>query len=355
MPDITVAGLSKAFGQERALNDISFTVHDKEFLTLLGPSGCGKTTTLMSIAGFQRPDEGTITCGDRVFFDQASKVDLTAQDRNLGIVFQSYAIWPHLTVFGNVAFPLRIRKVKKDSLRRRVLETLELVEMAGYAGRYPHELSGGQQQRVALARALVYAPAVLLLDEPFSNLDAKLRERARDWLKELQHTLGLTTVFVTHDQDEALSMSDRIVVMNAGRILREGTPEEVYRQPRVRFVAEFLGRCNFLTGAVGTGPDGDAVLTTAEFSGGITVHGRHDGPSATIAVRPEDIEISSGSQLDAPGTGTEASVLHASYLGDHYHYRVAVGAMQLSVHSQRPLAPGPVRLRIPPGVATFVD
>ncbi len=355
MPDITVAGLSKAFGQERALNDISFTVHDKEFLTLLGPSGCGKTTTLMSIAGFQRPDEGTITCGDRVFFDQASKVDLTAQDRNLGIVFQSYAIWPHLTVFGNVAFPLRIRKVTKDSLRRRVLETLELVEMAGYAGRYPHELSGGQQQRVALARALVYAPAVLLLDEPFSNLDAKLRERARDWLKELQHTLGLTTVFVTHDQDEALSMSDRIVVMNAGRILREGTPEEVYRQPRVRFVAEFLGRCNFLTGAVGTGPDGDAVLTTAEFSEGITVHGRHDGPSATIAVRPEDIEISSGIQLDAPGTGTEASVLHASYLGDHYHYRVAVGAMQLSVHSQRPLAPGPVRLRIPPGVATFVD
>ncbi len=355
MPDITVAGLSKAFGQERALDDISFTVHDKEFLTLLGPSGCGKTTTLMSIAGFQRPDEGTITCGDRVFFDQASKVDLTAQDRNLGIVFQSYAIWPHLTVFGNVAFPLRIRKVTKDSLRRRVLETLELVEMAGYAGRYPHELSGGQQQRVALARALVYAPAVLLLDEPFSNLDAKLRERARDWLKELQHTLGLTTVFVTHDQDEALSMSDRIVVMNAGRILREGTPEEVYRQPRVRFVAEFLGRCNFLTGAVGTGPDGDAVLTTAEFSEGITVHGRHDGPSATIAVRPEDIEISSGIQLDAPGTGTEASVLHASYLGDHYHYRVAVGAMQLSVHSQRPLAPGPVRLRIPPGVATFVD
>ncbi len=355
MPDITVAGLSKAFGQERALNDISFSVRDKEFLTLLGPSGCGKTTTLMSIAGFQRPDEGTITCGDRVFFDQASKVDLTAQDRNLGIVFQSYAIWPHLTVFGNVAFPLRIRKVTKDSLRRRVLETLELVEMAGYAGRYPHELSGGQQQRVALARALVYAPAVLLLDEPFSNLDAKLRERARDWLKELQHTLGLTTVFVTHDQDEALSMSDRIVVMNAGRILREGTPEEVYRQPRVRFVAEFLGRCNFLTGAVGTGPDGDAVLTTAEFSEGITVHGRHDGPSATIAVRPEDIEISSGIQLDAPGTGTEASVLHASYLGDHYHYRVAVGAMQLSVHSQRPLAQGPVRLRIPPGVATFVD
>jgi iron(III) transport system ATP-binding protein len=216
MPDITVAGLSKAFGQGLALSDISFSVRDKEFLTLLGPSGCGKTTTLMSIAGFQRPDQGTISCGDRIFFDRAGKVDLAAEDRNLGMVFQSYAIWPHLTVFGNVAFPLKIRRMKRDAVRRRVLDVLELVELAGYAGRYPHELSGGQQQRVALARALVYSPAVLLLDEPFSSLDAKLRERARAWLKHLQGELGLTTLFVTHDQDEALSLSDRIVVMNAG-------------------------------------------------------------------------------------------------------------------------------------------
>ncbi len=201
MPEITVRGVSKTFGQERALGDISFSVHDKEFLPLLGPSGCGKTTTLMSIAGFLRPDAGTISCGDRVFFDQARKVCLAAEDRNLGMVFQSYAIWPHLTVLGNVAFPLKIRRMKKDAVRRRVLDILELVEMAGYAGRYPHELSGGQQQRVALARALVYAPAVLLLDEPFSNLDAKLRERARTWLKHLQAELGLTTLFVTHDQD----------------------------------------------------------------------------------------------------------------------------------------------------------
>jgi iron(III) transport system ATP-binding protein len=182
MPEITVKGLSKTFGQARALSDVSFSVREKEFLTLLGPSGCGKTTTLMSIAGFQRPDDGTISCGDQVFFDQAGKVDLAAEDRNLGMVFQSYAIWPHLTVFGNVAFPLKIRRLKKDAVRRRVMETLDLVELADYAGRYPHELSGGQQQRVALARALVYAPAVLLLDEPFSNLDAKLRERARSWL-----------------------------------------------------------------------------------------------------------------------------------------------------------------------------
>src|SRR3984885_13805833 len=247
MPEISVQGLSKAFGSARALREVTFTVRDKEFLTLLGPSGCGKTTTLMSVAGFQRPDAGTITCGDRTFFDSRGKIFLEAQDRNLGMVFQSYAIWPHLTVFGNVAFPLRIRRMRKEARRRRVTETLELVEMAGYAGRYPHELSGGQQQRVALARALVYSPAVLLLDEPFSNLDAKLRERARAWLKHLQAELGLTTLFVTHDQDEALSLSDRIVVMNAGSVLQVGSPEDIYRRPAPRFVAEFLGHCNVLT------------------------------------------------------------------------------------------------------------
>src|ERR1700688_71754 len=246
MPEITVQGLSKKFGQETALSDVSFSVRDKEFLTLLGPSGCGKTTTLMSIAGFQRPHQGMISCGERAFFDHARNVFVAGEDRNLGMVFQSYAVWPHLTVFGNVAFPLRVRRMRKEALRRRVTETLELVEMASYAGRYPHELSGGQQQRVALARALVYSPAVLLLDEPFSNLDAKLRERARTWLKHLQTELGLTTLFVTHDQDEALSLSDRIVVMNAGSVLQVGGPEDIYHHPKTRFVAEFLGHCNIL-------------------------------------------------------------------------------------------------------------
>src|SRR5258708_4904775 len=252
MPEITGERLTKTFGQERAVNDISFSVHDKEFLPLLGPSGCGKTTTLMSIAGFLRPDAGTISCGDRVFFDQARKVCLAAEDRNLGMVFQSYAIWPHLTVLGNVAFPLKIRRMKKDAVRRRVLDILELVEMAGYAGRSPHELSGGQQQRVAVARALVYAPAVLLLDEPFSNLDAKLRERARTWLKHLQAELGLTTLFVTHDQDEALSLSDRIVVMNGGSVLQVGAPEDIYPRPATRIVATFPGPRNILAARVVT-------------------------------------------------------------------------------------------------------
>jgi iron(III) transport system ATP-binding protein len=352
VPDIRVEHLSKSFSGNRVLDDISFTVKDKEFVTLLGPSGCGKTTTLMCIAGFQTPDEGLIACGDDTFVDRGARVDLAAERRNLGMVFQSYAIWPHMTVPQNVAFPLRVRKMSKRAVTARVKEVLALVELGQHAGRYPHQLSGGQQQRVALGRAIAYSPAVLLLDEPFSNLDAKLRERARNWLKGLQHTLGLTTVFVTHDQDEALSMSDRIVVMDGGRILRDGTPEETYRQPRVRFVAEFLGQCNFLSGAVTAGPDGSAILRTAEFGDGIAVPEHHAGPSGTIAVRPEDIEIS---QPDAPGSGPAGTVLDASYLGDHYQYRIAVGTLQLSVRSQRPLAPGSVRVRIPPGVATFIE
>ncbi|MEJ7569905.1 MAG: ABC transporter ATP-binding protein, partial [Gaiellaceae bacterium] len=209
MPEIHVENLVKEFGDQRALDDVSFEVKEGELFTLLGPSGCGKSTTLMSIAGFQHPEAGRIAVGDDTFVDVSRKLVVPAERRNLGIVFQSYAVWPHMTVFENLAFPLKVRKLKRDAIRTRVREVLELVEMLPYEQRYPHQLSGGQQQRVALARALVYSPSVLLLDEPFSNLDAKLRERARAWVKELQGTLGLTTIFVTHDQDEALSMSDR--------------------------------------------------------------------------------------------------------------------------------------------------
>src|SRR3954466_11939911 len=250
MPEIHVESLVKQFTESRALDDVAFDVAEGELFTLLGPSGCGKSTTLMSIAGFQDPEEGRIAIGDEVYFDAAERVSGVAERRNLGIVFQSYAVWPHMKVFDNLAFPLRIRKVKKKAIVERVHEVLELVEMRPYADRYPHQLSGGQQQRVALARALVYSPSVLLLDEPFSNLDAKLRERARAWVKDLQHRLGLTTIFVTHDQDEALSMSDRVVVMDRGVIQQVGTPEEIYRKPANRFVAEFVGRVNLITGEV---------------------------------------------------------------------------------------------------------
>jgi iron(III) transport system ATP-binding protein len=350
MPEITVAGLSKAFGQGRALCDVSFSVRDKEFLTLLGPSGCGKTTTLMSIAGFQRPDEGTISCGDRIFFDRAGKVDLAAEDRNLGMVFQSYAIWPHLTVFGNVAFPLKIRRMKKDALRRRVLETLELVEMADYAGRYPHELSGGQQQRVALARALVYSPAVLLLDEPFSNLDAKLRERARAWLKHLQGELGLTTLFVTHDQDEALSLSDRIAVMNAGEVLQVGGPEDIYQRPKTRFVAEFVGHCNILDArAVAATSAGITELVLRANGKRITVSGEDlaADDQVQLAVRPEAIELD-GREYAAGENSYPAEVRVVSFLGDHYLYELDLDGLALTGTDTRSFAGPAVTVRIPP-------
>src|SRR5580704_8228993 len=338
MPEISVQGLSKAFGGARALHEVTFTVRDKEFLTLLGPSGCGKTTTLMSIAGFQWPDAGTITCGDRTFFDFRGKVFLEAQDRNL------------VTVFGNVAFPLKVRRMRKDALRRRVTETLELVEMAGYAGRYPHELSGGQQQRVALARALVYSPAVLLLDEPFSNLDAKLRERARAWLKRLQGELGLTTLFVTHDQDEALSLSDRIVVMNQGAVLQAGTPEDIYRRPATRFTAEFLGHCNILAArAATTTAHGATELVLHPGGQPITVSGEHlaAGAEVQLAVRPEAVELSALGK--ATGLNAyKAELRSISFLGDHYLYELDIDGMPLTVTDTRSF-PGPsVTVRIPP-------
>jgi iron(III) transport system ATP-binding protein len=355
MPEITVKGLSKKFGQETALSDVSFSVRDKEFLTLLGPSGCGKTTTLMSIAGFQRPDQGTISCGERAFFDDARKVFVAAEDRNLGMVFQSYAIWPHLTVFGNVAFPLKIRRVQRQALRRRVLETLELVEMADYAGRYPHELSGGQQQRVALARALVYAPAVLLLDEPFSNLDAKLRERARTWLKRLQEELGLTTLFVTHDQDEALSLSDRIVVMNAGKVLQVGGPEDIYRRPATRLVAEFLGRCNSVAAKVeATSPAaGTARLIMTANGKPVTVSGDDlaAGDLVQLAVRPEAVELvgPQSAQASANAENTyQAELRDVSFLGDRYLYELDVDGLALTVTSTKSIDGQAVLVRIPP-------
>src|SRR3954447_389244 len=272
MPEIHVKGLVRDFGDQRALDHVGFTVADGELFTLLGPSGCGKSTTLMSLAGFQTPNEGRIAIGGDTFFDAERRIDVPAEQRNLGIVFQSYAVWPHMTVFENLAFPLKVRKVKRGALAGRVREVLELVDMAPYEKRYPHQLSGGQQQRVALARALVYSPSVLLLDEPFSNLDAKLRERARTWVKDLQHRLGLTTIFVTHDQDEALSMSDRVVVMDGGVVQQIGSPEDVYRRPANRFVAEFVGRVNLINGTVAGYENSTAIIDAGGAVRGLRVH-----------------------------------------------------------------------------------
>ena len=348
MPEITVEAIGKSFGGEPALSDVSFTVRDGELLTLLGPSGCGKTTTLMSVAGFQQPDSGRITCGGQPFFDQAARLHLPAEARNIGMVFQSYAVWPHMTVAQNVTFPLKVRKVPRAEAAERVRRTLELVEMGAYFARYPHELSGGQQQRVALARALVYSPSVLLLDEPFSNLDAKLRERARVWLKRLQAELALTTIFVTHDQEEALSMSDRIVVMDRGRIQQAGTPEEVYRRPASRFVAEFLGQCNILAArAAGSPANGTTRLVTGTAAVPLVVSREVPaGEAVEVAVRPEEIELSES----APGDGgaSAARVASAAFLGDHYRYELEAGDLPLVVTSPRRFAGPQLWVRIPP-------
>jgi iron(III) transport system ATP-binding protein len=351
MPDIQVESLVKSYGRDRVLDEVSFTVRDKEFVTLLGPSGCGKTTTLMSIAGFTVPDGGRVACGDRLFVDTAAGIALPPERRELGIVFQSYAIWPHMTVAENVGFPLRIRHAGKQATRARVTELLDLVELGAHARRYPYQLSGGQQQRVALARALACSPDVLLLDEPFSNLDAQLRERARAWLRDLQRALGLTTIFVTHDQDEALSMSDRIMVMRGGRILHAGTPEEIYHKPADRFTAEFVGRCAFVSGTVRHVGDGHYTLITPDFPDGIAFHAETappDGAEATLALRPEHIEVS---QTD---DGWEATIEHVSFLGDRYHYRVRRGGQSLTVQTHRRLDEGTIHLTIPPGAPTLV-
>ena len=349
MPEITVQGLSKVFGAERALQDVTFDVHDEEFLTLLGPSGCGKTTTLMSIAGFRDADTGRIACGERVLFDRTQRVNIPAEDRNLGIVFQSYAIWPHMTVAQNVAFPLKVRKAGKKAIERQVGETLELVEMSAYAGRYPHQISGGQQQRVALARALVYRPSVLLLDEPFSNLDAKLRERARTWVKHLQKSLGLTTVFVTHDQDEALSMSDRIIVMDHGVILQVGTPQEVYQRPATRFVAEFLGHCNILTGrVVDQNAEGNATIALEPSGLNLTVAdpSLRAGDSVELALRPEAIRLSE-TALPSEANVFPSAVTSSSFLGDHYTYQLDAAGLELNVRSAIPFASSRMTAQIP--------
>jgi len=359
MPEITVDGLVKSFGDQRALDHVDFTVADGELFTLLGPSGCGKSTTLMSIAGFQQPEEGRIRVGDGTVFDAEKRIALPAERRNLGIVFQSYAVWPHMTVFENLAFPLKVRRLKRAEIRARIATTLELVEMTPYEKRYPHELSGGQQQRVALARALVYSPSVLLLDEPFSNLDAKLRIRARSWVKDLQHRLGLTTIFVTHDQDEALSMSDRIAVMSAGEIQQIGVPEDVYHRPANRFVAEFVGRVNLFEGVVAGVDGGQAVLELDDSSRRLTVptaEGARVSDRVTVVVRPEAMTLLASGETSVNGTNTwDADVHSTAFLGDHYEYELEAGALKLIAQSSRPVDGSRIRVHIPQDACSMVQ
>ncbi|GII52008.1 polyamine ABC transporter ATP-binding protein [Planotetraspora thailandica] len=320
-----------------AVNDVSFNVENGQLFTLLGPSGCGKTTTLRSIAGLERPDSGTIEVGGRVLFstkEGKKPLNVPANERGLGMVFQSYAIWPHMSVFDNVAFPLQVKKrgdrLGRKEISERVMRVLETMELANLADRQATKLSGGQQQRLALARALVIEPPLLLLDEPLSNLDAKLRESLRYELKRVQRELGITSVYVTHDQVEALALSNSIAVMRNGNVVQLGRPREIYENPNCRFVAEFIGTSNFLSGNV-VSKDGDRY-TVNTVDGQIVLDSAANLPMGTdviVSVRPEAVEVSTTSRQGEVPNEWKGTVLTRAYLGDSLDHVVGVGKHEL--------------------------
>ncbi|MEU3984395.1 ABC transporter ATP-binding protein [Streptomyces sp. NPDC026672] len=330
-----------------AVGGVDFEVHDGELFTLLGPSGCGKTTTLRSVAGLERPSAGRVTLGGRVLFDDKEGINVGANRRGLGMVFQSYAIWPHMSVFKNVSFPLdvmpRAKRPGRKEIEDRVNEVLEVIELGAYASRPATKLSGGQQQRLALARALVTRPELMLLDEPLSNLDAKLRENMRFELKRLQRELNLTAIYVTHDQAEALVMSSRIAVMNQGRIEQIGKPREIYTKPATRFVAEFIGTSNFVEAKV-TAVRGDEVeVDTAQ---GRLIAQQVEkvpvvGDTVLISIRPECVDLTRERRGNVPNEWS-GTVLTRAFMGDVVDHIVGVGSLEIHNRSNPTLS-------IPPG------
>jgi len=335
----------------RAVQDISFEVPEGKFFTLLGPSGCGKTTTLRSIAGLERPQSGEIAVRGRPVYSSARGIFIAPNRRNFGMVFQSYAIWPHLNVFQNAAFPLEVQgKLSRKEIAAKVMRVLGAVALDDLADRAATRLSGGQQQRLALARALAMEPQLLLLDEPLSNLDAKLRERMRFELKRMQREFGLTTVYVTHDQSEALALSHLIAVMNEGRIVQIGTPRDIYERPGDRFVAGFVGTTNFLDAAV-IATDGDGRCRVRTALGELGVHSverlsAHD--AVVVSVRPEDVELSEEPHPRTAGDTFCTGVVDAkAFLGDCLDFQVRIGEAVL-------LARVHPSLRTPVGEQVFV-
>jgi putative spermidine/putrescine transport system ATP-binding protein len=336
MSFLSINGLTKSFGQHAAVAGLDLTVERGEFMALLGPSGCGKTTTLQMIAGFVAPDRGAIA------LEGQDLVRVKPNRRGLGLVFQSYALFPHMTAAGNVAFGLEMQRLPRAERDQRVAAMLTLVGLSGFAGRFPRQLSGGQQQRVALARALAIRPRVLLLDEPLSNLDAKLREEMQIELRQILRSLGTTTILVTHDQGEAMALSDRISVMNAGRIEQIGTPTEVYDRPATPFVASFLGRTNVIAVEVRTDAAGTAaIIGDARWP----LSARIAAGRASATVRPEKISF----LLDGGATGLSGTVRTRVFQGAHWLYQVDTPAGALIVIRQNAgdMVPGegaPVRL-----------
>ncbi|MBU0495832.1 MAG: ABC transporter ATP-binding protein [Chloroflexi bacterium] len=313
-------------GEVMAVDHVSIEIEKGELVTLLGPSGCGKTTTLRLIAGFEFPTSGTIRLDGKVINEEPP------HKRNMSMVFQSYAIFPHLSVFENTAYGLKVQRLPGAETRERVARALELVELTGLENRAPNQLSGGQQQRVALARALVMEPKVLLMDEPLSNLDAKLREQMRTEIRRIQKRLGITSVYVTHDQVEAMTLSDRIVIMNEGRVEQVGPPTEIYRQPQTRFVADFIGRANFVAATVQERHAGHLVLSALGTVMTIPIPDNYfvEDVAVTLVIRPEMVDI------DSPEAHVEGIVRRATYLGNVIEYDVEVAGELLSLVEDDP-------------------
>jgi len=312
---LELSHVQKRFGAFSAVEDFELSAQRGEFISFLGPSGCGKTTTLRMIAGFERPDSG------RIQIDGTEITDLPPNKRNVGMVFQSYALFPNMTVANNVGFGMRVKKQSRDAITKRVGELLELINMPEKADRYPYQLSGGQQQRVALARALAVEPEVLLLDEPLSALDAKIRIALRKEIRDIQRQLGITTVYVTHDQEEALSLSDRVVVMSEGRIEQIGTPADIYNFPATPFVASFVGTLNLVAARVVEAGTGRLSVDGQEVVAAKPITEARDGSTVTLALRPESIELGEGGGSNR----FKGTVEDDSFLGSIVRIRVRIG------------------------------
>jgi iron(III) transport system ATP-binding protein len=330
-PRIEVIDLFVRYGDVIAVDGISFEIAPGELVTLLGPSGCGKTTTLRAVAGLETPSGGAIRLNNETVYSAAERRNVPTEKRGVSMVFQSYAIWPHMTVFDNVAYGLRVRKLPQTEVRDNVLRVLDLVQLRDFADRPASKLSGGQQQRVAVARAIAFSPNVLLFDEPLSNLDAKLRAEMRVELRELQRRLDITSLYVTHDQEEALAISDRVIVMNGGKIEQIGSPEEIYNRPRSRFVADFVGSANLIEGQV-RGPSGSDGTLIFEVAGGIRLEAvasdasRGDGD--TVALRSSYIHL--GREAGSPNA-VAGRIHRRMFHGDFIQYVVDWPAGQLIV------------------------
>ncbi|MEO6458614.1 MAG: ABC transporter ATP-binding protein [Chloroflexia bacterium] len=346
---LEITKLTKIFSSSvRAVDGISLSIKPGELVSFLGPSGCGKTTTLNCVAGLEHPDEGVIQAGDFVMTDIHRRINLQPEERGLGMVFQSYALWPHMTVADNVAFGLRIAKVRGAEVKKRVENILDLVGLGGLGKRYPFQLSGGQQQRVALARAVVTEPRLLLLDEPLSNLDAKVREQARTWLRDIQKRLGITTVYVTHDQAEALAMSDKIAVMYSGTLQQYDTPQAIYDRPATRFVADFIGATTFWKGVVaGVSDNGAHVrLPSGDILDArkVSAAAPHPGDEVSVAIRSERVQFANS---DSANNVISGHITSSDYLGSKWHHTVETPAGILMFETLDH-AEGGVRVFLPP-------